>query len=73
MERKSNFHSSHNLGISNMIFTKYSERPEGAEILSGCCMVPMHELCETICSACHEHTGFDVYDAEGELLGEWQG
>ena len=56
-----------------MIFTKYSELPEGAEILSGCCMVPMHELCETICSACHEHTGFDVYDAEGELLGEWQG
>ena len=50
---------------------KPNEVPVGAEILSSCCGAPFDsDLC-SICKYCHDHTGFIVYDTEGNELGQY--
>ena len=43
--------------------------PEGTRILSQCCGETAHEYCDTICSLCRDHTGFNAYDEDGNDLG----
>jgi hypothetical protein len=43
--------------------------PEGTDIVSGCCSAPPSDTPE-FCSNCHEHTGYEAVDANGNVLGE---